>query len=284
MLYPCLHPATLRPGIDLPALVAASAAAGFRQIESSARGLMNAGADDPGALGALLAAHGVTPVQCGWSAGLRVPRADYEAVLPLTAAEMAFVAAYGARGGTLVLPFRREPNAPHPDDADTRDRIQQIAALAAARGLTVMLEFVGLHSADVPPDTYHDLPATLDLLARVGRPNVGVLVDTYHWHLSGGTVGDIAAIPAGTPLFVHINDAPPGDVKTLTDAMRLLPGEGVIALDDFLGALVARGYAGPVSIELFSDALRALPPVEAARRAFAATEAAIRRATGHLAG
>lgn len=283
-MYPCLHPATLRPGTDGPTMVRAGAAAGFHLMEASARALINAAADDPGALRTLLAEHGVTPVHCGWSAGLRSSRADFEAALPLMAVEMAFVAPYGARGGTLVLPFRREPNAPDPDDADTLDRIHHVAEQAVLRGLFVVLEFVGLHSADAPPQTYHDLAATLGLVERVGRPNVGVLVDSYHWYLSGGTVAAIAAIPAGTPLFVHINDAPPGDVTALTDAMRVLPGQGVIDLDGFLGAFAARGYDGPVSIELFSEELRALPPEEAARRAFAATEAAINRATGRHAG
>lgn len=283
-MQPCLHPATLRPGTDGPTMVRVGAAAGFHLMEASARALINFVADDPGALRALLATNGVTPVHCGWSAGVRSSRADFEAALPLAEEEMAFVAPYGARGGTLVLPFRREPNAPDPDDTDTRDRIQQIAALAATHGLIVVLEFVGLHIADAPSHTYHDLLSTLDLIARVGRPNVGVLVDAYHWHLSGGTVAQIAAIPAGTPLFVHINDAPPGDVAALTDAMRVLPGEGVIDLDGFLGAFAARGYDGPVSIELFSDDLRALPPEEAARLAFAATDAAINRAMGRPAG
>ncbi len=284
MLYPCLHPATLRPGTDAPTIVRVGAAAGFHLMEASARALINFVANDPGALRTLLAEHGVTPVHCGWSAGVRSSRTDFEAALPLAEEEMAFVAPYGALGGTLVLPFRREPNAPDPDDADTLDRIRQIAALAAAHGLHVVLEFVGLHIADAPPHTYHDLASTLDLIARVARPNVGVLVDAYHWHLSGGTVAEIAAIPAEVLCFVHINDAPPGDVAALTDAMRVLPGDGVIDLDGFLGAFAARGYDGPVSIELFSDDLRALPPEEAARRAFAATEAAVKRAMARPAG
>jgi len=113
---------------------------------------------------------------------------------------------------------------------------------------------------------------------------LGVLLDAYHWHLSGGTVSEIAAIPTGMPLFVHINDAPPGDVTTLDDSMRVLPGEGVIDLTAFLAAIAARGYDGPVSIELFSERLRAMPAEEAAQRAYDTTVAAITRATGRPAG
>ena len=91
-------------------------------------------------------------------------------------------------------------------------------------------------------------------------------------------------MPAGMPLFVHINDAPPGDIMTLDDSMRVLPGEGVIDLTGFLGAIAARGYDGPVSIELFSERLRAMSPEDAAQRAFDTTVAAITRATGRPTG
>jgi sugar phosphate isomerase/epimerase len=283
-MQPCLHPATMRPGLSGPEIVEIGAQAGFRLMEASARSLINFVADDPNKLHTLLTENDVTPVHCGWSAGLRSSRADFAAALPRTAEEMAFVATYGCEGGTLVLPFRRESGAPDPEEADTLDRIGQIADLAAANGLTIVLEFVGLHIPDAPMQTYHDLAATLGLLRQVRHANVGVLLDSYHWYLSGGTADEIAAMPAGMPLFVHINDAPPGDVATLDDAMRLLPGEGVIDLTAFLGAIAARGYDGAVSVELFSERLRAMPPKEAARRAYETTAAAITRAAAHPAG
>ena len=283
-MQPCLHPATMRQGMTGPEIVEVGARVGFRLMEASARGLMNFAGDDPSALRTLLTEYSVTPVHCGWSAGLRSSRADFESALARTAEEMTFVRDYGCKGGTLVLPFRRESNTPDPDDGDTLDRIQQIADLAAARGLNIVLEFVGLHIPDAPRATYRDLPSTLALIERVGRPNVGVLVDTYHWYLSGGAVDDITAIPDQMPVFLHINDAPPGNVAALDDSMRLLPGEGVIDLAAFLGAFAARGYAGPVSVEIFSERLRALPPEETARLAYAATAAAITRATGRPVG
>lgn len=283
-MEPCLHPATLRQGLNIPTLVRAATQAGFHLIELSARYLISAQNDDPTQVRVLIGEHYVTPVHTGWSAGLRSSRADFEAALPDTEVEMAFAASVGSRGGTLVLPFRREPNVPDPDEADIVDRIHRLAAIAAGHGLRLVLEFVGLHIPDAPLNTYHDLASTLALLERVNAPNVGVLLDSYHWYLSGGRVAAIAAIPAVTPLFVHINDAPPGDVATLTDAMRVLPGEGVIDLDGFLGTIAARGYDGPVSIELFSEKLRAMEPEDAARLAYDATVAAITRATGRPAG
>ena len=282
-MEPCLHPATLRQGLDVPALMRVAGGAGFRFIETRLQALRALDGGEA-AIKALWQETGAAPVHAGWSAGLRSSRADFDAALPETKAEMEFAARCGVRSGTLVLPFRREPGVADPDEADTIDRIHHIAALALPYGLTAVLEFVGLHLPDAPAHTYHDLTATLDLLARVGRQNVGVLLDSYHWYLAGGTVAEIETIPAGTPLFVHINDAPAGDVATLTDAMRVLPGEGVIDLDGLLGTIAARGYGGPVSIELFSERLRAMEPADATRLAYDATAAAITRATGRRAG
>ncbi len=279
-MQPCLHPATLKTGLDLPTLIATAAGAGFHAMETSASALMAASGDDAAVARALFAGHAVVPVHTGWSAGLRSDRAAFAAAVRRTETEMACAAMCGSRGGTLVLPFRPEPDLPQPDDDDTIDRIRLLADIAHEHGLSLMLEWVGLHIPDAPAGTYHDLPATLDLIGRVGRSNVGVLLDSYHWYLSGGTVAQIAAIPAGVPLFVHINDAPPGDVRTLTDAMRVLPGAGVIDLAAFLGAIGAKGYAGAVSVELFSEALRALDPADAARQAYDATVRAISAAAG----
>jgi len=52
---------------------------------------------------------------------------------------------------------------------------------------------------------------------------------------------------------------------------RLLPGDGDFDLVGYLGALRDIGAAAPVGVEVFSDALHALGPVEAATRAAAAT-------------
>src|SRR4051812_43406412 len=137
-MEPCLHPGTLRPGLDIPTLMRTAGTAGFRFIESSARALraLDGGA---AAVKALMQETGAEPIHTGWSAGLRSSRADFEAALPETEREMAFAAECGARGGTLVLPFRREANVPEPDDADTIDRIRRIAAFSEANGLMVVL-------------------------------------------------------------------------------------------------------------------------------------------------
>ena len=96
-------------------------------------------------------------------------------------------------------------------------------------------------------------------------PNVGLLLDAWHWHHAGATTDDI--LKAGKDRIVHVHfddaaDLPPDQVR---DDERLMPGDGVINLVGFLKALQTIGYADALSIEIFGKAVRAMPPEDAAR-------------------
>jgi sugar phosphate isomerase/epimerase len=68
---------------------------------------------------------------------------------------------------------------------------------------------------------------------------------------------------------VQLNDAPaqPGaDLVAETLAARLVPGEGEIPLVRWLRILDAIGSRAPLGVEVFSEKLDALPPLEVGRR------------------
>lgn len=262
-----LNPATLRQSSSLEEVIAAASAAGFAGIElRTAAGLDFVAAHGLAALHQRLADAGLGVAGFGYPAPLRGSADDFERSLAGAPAACALAAALGARGGSAVLPYRAG-DGEAVDRAETIARIGRLATLAAEHGLGIYLEFIGLHFPDGLP-WGRTLGDALALATAVGQPNVGVLIDSYHWHLGGSRAEDLARIPPGMPLLVHINDAPPGDVATLTDAMRVLPGEGVIDLPAWLRAIrAATGYDGYVSLELFNDDLRALEPTVAARRA-----------------
>ncbi|MEO8481504.1 MAG: sugar phosphate isomerase/epimerase family protein [Acidobacteriota bacterium] len=92
------------------------------------------------------------------------------------------------------------------------------------------------------------LPETV-ALARDSAPNVGAVLDIWHWHHSGGTIADILATDKARIVHVHLSDAKamaPDDVR---DNMRVMPGEGIIDIVGFFQALQKIGYAGGVSPE-----------------------------------
>jgi sugar phosphate isomerase/epimerase len=114
----------------------------------------------------------------------------------------------------------------------------------------------------------------LALCAAIGTGNMGLLLDSYHWHTSHGTVQDIRKLQDSDVVFVHLNDALPGiSVDELMDTVRALPGEtGVIDLAGFLGALDEIGYTGPAAVEPFSERLNALPAEQALQETVAALQ------------
>ncbi|GCE03328.1 sugar phosphate isomerase/epimerase family protein [Dictyobacter aurantiacus] len=170
-----------------------------------------------------------------------------------------------SRCSTWILPF-----------SDTRDyqsnmefhanRLRPIARILANHGQRFGLEFVG-------PKTMRNghqyefistIAGALELGQQIGTGNTGLLLDSYHWFTSHGTVADIQHLSNQQVVYVHVNDAPASrDVDEQIDSERLLPGaSGVIDIAGFLQALQSIGYDGPVVVEPFNAEHRALPYAE----------------------
>jgi sugar phosphate isomerase/epimerase len=152
-------------------------------------------------------------------------------------------------------------------------RLTAPARILADRGLRLGLEFVApYHLRRHLPHEFIFTPGQMLELASDIGPNVGLLVDSFHCHASGTPWEQIETLSASRIVLAHVNDAPQGSIHQLQDMHRLLPGEGMLDLRAFLGALQKAGYNGPVSVEVFSDELKRLPPPDAARRAYVATQ------------
>jgi sugar phosphate isomerase/epimerase len=147
-------------------------------------------------------------------------------------------------------------------------RFRRIAAVLDRHGLKFGLEFLGpAHFRDDPGFTFvYRMEDMLAFAEEIGS-NVGVLVDSFHWHCLGGTHEALAAIPRDRLVYAHINDARDVPREAQRDDDRLLPGEGIIDLRGFLGGLRAAGYDGPVGIEVDGPYLAQVAPDEAAERA-----------------
>jgi sugar phosphate isomerase/epimerase len=108
--------------------------------------------------------------------------------------------------------------------------------------------------------------------ARSCGPGVGLLVDSWHWHLAESTAEEI--VEAGDlVIHVHVADVPDLPPEAQRDTERLLPGEGQqVNFEAFLGALATLGYDGTVSPEAPGRWSDGSSPLEAARRGFAAAQ------------
>jgi sugar phosphate isomerase/epimerase len=161
-------------------------------------------------------------------------------------------------------------------------RLREAAGILKDRGLRFGLEYVGpktLWSAKRFPFV-HTMAEMKELIAEIDRPNVGFVLDSWHWYTSGETRKDLLTLRGDQVVSVDLNDAPSGiPVDQQIDGKRELPAAtGVIDAATFLGALQTIGYDGPVRAEPFNDVVRKMP----ADQALTATKTAIDKAFGRI--
>jgi len=148
------------------------------------------------------------------------------------------------------------------------DRLGACARVLADAGVALGLEFLGPKTirAKHAHEFVHTIDGMLELCARIGTGNAGLLLDAWHWYTSGDTVERLKRLKPEDVVHVHVNDAPAGvPLDEHVDNKRAMPGEtGVIDIAGFLGALSSIGYDGPVQAEPFSQRVKELSPDEAA--------------------
>ncbi len=142
------------------------------------------------------------------------------------------------------------------------ERFKPIAAVLSDHGCSLGLEFIGPKT--LRESQKYSFIYTMAGMLEMGRdigPNVGLLLDCWHWHTSGGTIADLLSLKPAEVVYVHVNDAPLGvGMDEYVDNVRGLPGEtGVIDIAGFLRSLQTIGYDGPVTPEPFKNELNELP-------------------------
>jgi len=147
-------------------------------------------------------------------------------------------------------------------------RLRECAKVLAHMGMRFAVEWVGPATARTRKhDFIHTLDGDLELIAAINQPNVGLLLDSFHWFTTSGTISQIEALPLEMIVYVHINDAPDKPLDQQMDLQRVLPGEGIIDLKGMLRALKKKGYDGFLSIEVFDKELQKLGLDAAAQKA-----------------
>lgn len=157
-------------------------------------------------------------------------------------------------------------------------RFTESAKILAKHNVRLGLEFLGpLHIRKAKP--YEFIWRMNDMLAFAKEcgPNVGLLLDSWHWHHAGATTADIVAAGRDRIVHVHFNDSPDLPPEQIRDNQRLLPGEGVINLVGFLQALKQIGYNDALSVEVFGRMDKETPEI-AARKGLEASNAVFRKA------
>lgn len=267
-MYRCLNPGAIGVGLPWAKCLPLAKAGGFEGIDVNIDPSVSAPE-----ITEALAAHGLRAGGTGLPLDFRGDEKKWKDGLDRLRQVACAASQVGVtRFATWILPF--SDTLPFRENFRFHaDRLGPAAKILADQGCALGLEFIG-------PKTMRqghkyafvsNLQQMLDLGEATG-PNVGLLLDAWHWYTSLGTVEDILALAPKQVVYVHINDAPAGiPVDKQVDNVRALPGEtGVIDLAGFLGALRKIGYDGPVVPEPFVKELGSLPPEESVRRVGAA--------------
>src|SRR4051794_1285640 len=128
-----------------------------------------------------------------------------------------------------------------------------LGELAAPRGLRVGFEALawGRHVND-----YRD---AWEIVRRADHKSIGLILDSFHALAPAFPVAAIPSIPADKVFLVQLADAPKLglDVLSWSRHFRCFPGQGDLPVATFVEAVLATGYAGPLSLEIFNDQFRA---------------------------
>ena len=133
------------------------------------------------------------------------------------------------------------------------DDFHELGERARARNLRVGFEALawGRHVND-----YRD---AWEIVRRADHTSIGVILDSFHTLAPSFPIAAIRAIPGDRIFLVQLADAPQLDLDVLSWSrhFRCFPGQGNLAIKDFMQAVDDTGYTGPLSLEIFNDQFRA---------------------------
>lgn len=158
-------------------------------------------------------------------------------------------------------------------------RFSAAAKVLARSNVRLGLEFLGpLHLRRQNPHEFIWRMGEMLAFARECGPNVGLLLDAWHWHHAGATTADIAKAGKDGIVHVHVSDAPKLPPEEIRDNQRLMPGDGVIDLAGFFRALEKAGYRDAVSVEVFGAFIKQMGAEKSAMTALEKTRAVMQKA------
>lgn len=151
---------------------------------------------------------------------------------------------------------------------DTATRtLASISRVASERGITIALEFVGTGSS-----TVRTLADARDMVGEPS-PRVGLVLDAFHFHAGASTWAMLEGLEVATVSLVRLTDSEKLPLEQLTDANRVLPGDGVVSMRELLRQVESAGYRGSYSIQLDRPEFRQWDPHRLARVAHESIEA-----------
>jgi 4-hydroxyphenylpyruvate dioxygenase len=139
------------------------------------------------------------------------------------------------------------------------DNIYDAGDVAKQFDITLRIEFLRTSTF------ISTLPTLLKMTRAALHPNIEPMLDFYHFWSGLNKFEDLDQIRFQEIGHVHFQDVPDMPRELLDLTTRFIPGDGVSPLTRILGKLAEKGYAGPLSVELFLPKFQQGDPFEVAR-------------------
>lgn len=164
------------------------------------------------------------------------------------------------------------------DDEDVRrslDQFAQSCETARPYGLTLNLE-------PIPWTAIRDLDQAISFLASASQPNVGILIDAFHFYRRHGSIASVQSIPMEWLRLFQLCDAPkafdpnPDSIRHEARTARVMPGDGELDLESLLRSFPEHTT---VSVEVPNqDLIARQSPAQRAQMAFDKARQALKKA------
>ena len=193
---------------------------------------------------------------------------------------------------TIFQPFRDFEGMPEPQRARIFERVERKFDLMQELGTDLMLicsnvSPLALGGIDRAAADFHELGERAqkrglrvgyealawgrhindhrdawEIVRRADHPCIGLVLDSFHTLARRIDVNSIRAIPGDRIFIVQLADAPLIEMDLLywSRHFRNMPGQGDLPVTDFMRAVAATGYDGPLSLEIFNDQFRGGSP------------------------
>ncbi len=278
---PALAMAAKKPPFELCMHQTTSASAGFRQ---SLEGYSKAGfhmvevippkvaefAKAEGIAGAkrLLGDLGMKAVSSSGVRGLAEPSPTRPKILEELKTTCELIAGLGV--DRIVCPCGTTATYTADDYKRGVENLREAGDIAKQFGLTVMLEFMR-------GSTFiGTLPTALNTVREAAHSNVKPMLDFYHFWAGLSKFEDLELIRSGELHHVHFQDVAKIPREMLDSRTREIPGDGVSPLAKILRMVAAKGYTGPLSVELFYQRFQDGDPFTVAKEIRGKCEAVLR--------
>ncbi len=149
------------------------------------------------------------------------------------------------------------------DDQVSAAQLRRLGEEAAAHGVRLAFEALAWGRY------VDDYRRAWQIVEQADHPAVGVCLDSFHILSKRHDPAAIEEIPGEKVFFLQLADAPAltMDLLSWSRHHRLFPGEGSFDLTTFLWHVLASGYAGPLSLEVFNDTFRQTDVLRTAQQA-----------------